>query len=392
MFVFGAWIAIRLALGRTPPEQFGLRRVRNVGDARRLGGGGVYAGFWTVTIVLTLIFGQPDEQTLVTDLKAEDSLATLIACGAADLRPGRAGRGGALLPRLHVHVLARAARRGLGGAARRVVFGARPRDRAEPIPLIALGAFGVGLCLLYWRTQSIIPCMALHALNNSITFGVVKDLDPALFAGVVVAQRRRRDRRRPRAVRPAAGRRMRRVGLALARRARLLPATAAAQTPPPAPTPSRPRSGARDGDALGVRPGHARRSGRSPAARSPRGSCMQPVRRRTRRVTLRVYRGKQEDPGQVAHPQAGQRRHGGRGDAEGQVGEARPAARCGPRTAARRRSPTLRREDRRRRRRAALRRSRRDAARPCGCCRPGSRRCTTSCRARASMTPAPGAP
>jgi membrane protease YdiL (CAAX protease family) len=57
---------------------------------------------------------------------------------------------------------------------------------AEPIQLIALGAFGVGLCLLRWRTQSIIPSMALHALNNSVTFGVVKDLDPALFAGVVV--------------------------------------------------------------------------------------------------------------------------------------------------------------------------------------------------------------
>ena len=57
---------------------------------------------------------------------------------------------------------------------------------AAPIQLIALGAFGVGLCLLFWRTQSIIPCMALHALNNSITFGATKDLDGGLFAAVVV--------------------------------------------------------------------------------------------------------------------------------------------------------------------------------------------------------------
>ncbi|MDX6672313.1 MAG: hypothetical protein QOI91_2676, partial [Solirubrobacteraceae bacterium] len=55
-----------------------------------------------------------------------------------------------------------------------------------PIQLIALGAFGVGLCLLFWRTQSIIPCMALHALNNSITFGATKELDGGLFAAVVV--------------------------------------------------------------------------------------------------------------------------------------------------------------------------------------------------------------
>ena len=132
----------------------------------------------------------------------------------------------------------------------------------------------MGLCLLYWRTQSIIPCMALHALNNSITFGVTKDLEPALFAGVVVlsvgtvvggglAV----------VVPPPGGGRMRRSALALPLVALALPATAAAQTPPPAPTPAPtpipdvklPSSSA---DTLeGSRPG-----GASPAARSPRGS------------------------------------------------------------------------------------------------------------------------
>ena len=67
-----------------------------------------------------------------------------------------------------------------------IVFGIGHAAGAEIIQLLALAAFGMGLCLLYWRTQSIIPCMALHALNNSITFGVTKDLEPALFAGVVV--------------------------------------------------------------------------------------------------------------------------------------------------------------------------------------------------------------
>ena len=57
---------------------------------------------------------------------------------------------------------------------------------ALTVQLLALAAFGMGLCLLYWRTGSIIPCMALHALNNSITFGVTTDLEPALFGGVVV--------------------------------------------------------------------------------------------------------------------------------------------------------------------------------------------------------------
>ena len=58
--------------------------------------------------------------------------------------------------------------------------------RMRALSLVALGAFGVGLCLLYWQTKSIIPGMALHALNNSITFGAIKNLDPALYAAVVV--------------------------------------------------------------------------------------------------------------------------------------------------------------------------------------------------------------
>ena len=87
------------------------------------------------------------------------------------------------------------------------------------------------MCLLYWRTQSIIPCMALHALNNSITFGVVEDLDPALFAGVVVLSVGTVVAGATAVVRASAGRRMRRAGLALALRARTS-RLASAQTPP----------------------------------------------------------------------------------------------------------------------------------------------------------------
>ncbi len=183
VFVFGAWIAVKLALGRTPPEAFGLRRVVNV--ARALGwAAAVYAGFWVVIAILTAIFGQPDDQALVTDIKAEDSLAVLIAwgiliCVLAPVVEELFFRG--------FMFTVFAARLGVAWAAALdgVVFGLGHAP-AAPIQLIALGAFGVGLCILYWRTQSIIPCMALHALNNSITFGVVKELDPVLFAAVVV--------------------------------------------------------------------------------------------------------------------------------------------------------------------------------------------------------------
>ena len=183
VFVFGAWIAVRLVLGRTPPEAFGLRRVVNVASA--IGWAAlVYAGFWIVIVALSQIFGQPDEQSLVEDIKAEDALLVLIAwgvliCVLAPVVEELFFRG------FMFTVFAK--RMGIAWAALLdgVVFGIGHAP-AEPIQLVALGAFGVGLCLLYWRTQSIIPCMGLHALNNSITFGVVKDLDPALFAGVVV--------------------------------------------------------------------------------------------------------------------------------------------------------------------------------------------------------------
>jgi membrane protease YdiL (CAAX protease family) len=184
-FVFGAWVAVRLVLGSTPPEQFGLRRVTHVG--RAVGwAAAVFAAFWIVTIVLTLVFGQPDEQALVTDLKDQDSLVTLIAfglvlCLLAPIAEELFFRGfmyTILAPRL-----------GPIWAALLVgtLFGLGHAIGAEPIAVIALSAFGIGLCVLYWQTQSIIPCMALHALNNSITFGVVKDPEPAVFVGVVLA-------------------------------------------------------------------------------------------------------------------------------------------------------------------------------------------------------------
>ena len=186
VFVFGAWIAVKLALGRTPPEEFGLRRVVSV--ARAIGwAAAVYVGFWIVVAALTGIFGEPDDQALVSDIKEEDALGVLIAwgiliCVLAPIVEEFFFRG------FMFTVFAK--RLGVAWAAvlTGAVFGLGHAP-AAPIQLIALGVFGFGLCLLYWRTQSIIPCMALHALNNAITFGVVKDLEnqPALFAGVVLA-------------------------------------------------------------------------------------------------------------------------------------------------------------------------------------------------------------
>jgi len=184
IFVFVAWIAVRLSIGETPRERFGLVRPEGVLNVLRWTAA-AYAIFWLAAIVLSAIFGPPDDQTLVTDLRDEDSLGVVIVwavliCVLAPVVEEFFFRG------FMFTVLAR--RMGVVWAmiVDGIVFGIGHAAGAEIIQLLALAAFGMGLCLLYWRTQSIIPCMALHALNNSITFGVTKDLEPALFAGVVV--------------------------------------------------------------------------------------------------------------------------------------------------------------------------------------------------------------
>ena len=274
-------------------------------------------------IVLALVFGEPKDQTLVTDLKEEDSTIIADRLGGPDLRPG-ADRGGDLLPRVHVRRVPEAAcALVVGRAARRARLRPRPRRPPAPIQLIALGAFGVGLCLLYWRTQSIIPCMALHALNNSITFGATKDLDAGAVRRRRGPQRRHRDRRRHRRLPPVGGGRMRRSALALLG-VLALPATAAAQTPPaptptpppavPTPAPPPPAAAKLSVSAQGGLTKTAALAARAFTARV----VMKPyVANET--AVLRVYRGHKKIKVKTLDVQAGRRRGVGRGRVQGQL-------------------------------------------------------------------------
>jgi membrane protease YdiL (CAAX protease family) len=180
-FVFAAWITVRLSLGSTPREQFGLRRVRKLWPA--VGWAAVvYVCFWIITAALTAI-DKPGDQQLVKDVRDESSFALLagyfvLICLVAPLVEEFFFRG-FIYPVLWKR---------LGPLWGALITGAIFGLGHAPAPWVSLGAlavFGFGLCLLYWRTGSIIPGMALHALNNSITFGAIKDLDPAAFVGVV---------------------------------------------------------------------------------------------------------------------------------------------------------------------------------------------------------------
>jgi len=52
------------------------------------------------------------------------------------------------------------------------VFGAIHAGSTPVGLLVPLAVFGVGLCLLYAWTRSLYPCIALHAVNNAVAFGV----------------------------------------------------------------------------------------------------------------------------------------------------------------------------------------------------------------------------
>ncbi len=75
----------------------------------------------------------------------------------------------------------------VGAIVTGAVFGLIHAGGTEPQFLVPLGVLGALLCLLYWRTRSIIPCMVLHALNNSIALGVGLEWQPPAIAATMLA-------------------------------------------------------------------------------------------------------------------------------------------------------------------------------------------------------------
>ncbi len=56
-----------------------------------------------------------------------------------------------------------------------IAFGAVHAFSAKPVYLLPLAIFGVALCVVRWRTRSLLPCMALHSLNNALAFAAAED-------------------------------------------------------------------------------------------------------------------------------------------------------------------------------------------------------------------------
>jgi uncharacterized protein len=166
------------------PASFGLRRVP-LGPAV---GWTVLAfiAFWVLTAIYVSLVGQPDQQELTRDLREEESLAALIAYGlllafVAPLAEEFFFRGfvfGVLREKIGVV---------WGVLATGFVFGL-VHVAGSPIETVGvLIILGCLLCVLYLQTGSLLPCIALHAINNGISFAATKSLSVPEGVAIVVA-------------------------------------------------------------------------------------------------------------------------------------------------------------------------------------------------------------
>jgi CAAX protease family protein len=135
----------------------------------------IYGAFWVAVIVIGLIAGQARDQEIVTELKAEDSLPVLtgfvvVTCVAAPLAEEFFFRG------FLFRVLSERTNVIVATVATGVAFGLVHAPDADWIGVAVLSCLGAGLCLVLWRTASLVPCIMLHSFHNSISFGFTKEL------------------------------------------------------------------------------------------------------------------------------------------------------------------------------------------------------------------------
>jgi len=166
------------SLRRRPrPEDFGYRRVKlALGVGACLAGG---IGYYIVTAVYQSLVHLHGTDKLPQSLGIGSSTAALagaavFVCVVAPIAEEFFFRGfifGALR-RWHVVIGGRDLGTWLAAAVTGILFGLAHTGSAAAQYLIPLGFLGFVLCLVRWRTGSLYPCMALHAINNSLALGV----------------------------------------------------------------------------------------------------------------------------------------------------------------------------------------------------------------------------
>jgi uncharacterized protein len=172
----GAFIAAALLFARRAgtvlPAQFGFVRARlwpSVGWMAL-----AYVGYGALSTLWAQIVHTDAEDRLPTSLGVDESTAALVAV--------------CVLVTVIAPIAEETFFRGYFFGAMRnwrgpwpaalvtgVFFGAVHIGSAPGVFLLPLAIFGFMLCLVRWRTGSLLPCIALHAINNALAFGVVED-------------------------------------------------------------------------------------------------------------------------------------------------------------------------------------------------------------------------
>ena len=163
-----AAVILAATRARPTPEQFGLRPTPWKRAAAWAAGGYVvfllFAGLW-----LQLLNESSKDKTL-SDLGVDRSSAALVAsmvvvCVVAPLAEEFLFRG-------YIFTALRSwASPIVAAIITGLLFGAIHLDPDRPVAyLVPLAFLGFLLCVVYWRTGSLYPCIALHCVNNSIAF------------------------------------------------------------------------------------------------------------------------------------------------------------------------------------------------------------------------------
>jgi len=181
--ILSAWLMARLTAGSPTAAQFGLRRVvfgRAVGWLVAAWVAFLaFSGIWAAALSIE------ENDDLPQELGADDSSTALffvavLVCVAAPIAEELFFRGFCFT----------ALRRWIGVAggaiATGVIFGLIHAGSADVVFLVPLGVFGTLLCLLYHRTGSLLPCMVLHALNNSLALGVSQSWEPLQVIALMI--------------------------------------------------------------------------------------------------------------------------------------------------------------------------------------------------------------
>src|SRR5436309_11752154 len=163
--------------GRPRASDFGFRVV-----SLKRGAGAVAAAavaYYVLTAIYAALFKLHANDKLPSELGAGKSTATLIAAGVfvcviAPIAEEFFFRGFlfGVLRRWNIRVGRYDLGTWLAAVVVGILFGLAHTGSASPQYLIPLGFLGFVLCLVRWVTRSLYPCMALHAMNNSLALGI----------------------------------------------------------------------------------------------------------------------------------------------------------------------------------------------------------------------------